>query len=90
MPCYFNDISYIIESDIRQIMSKAKKTTKNKKVRFKSFSSDETSVAKHYDINDINDNFTKMALNLGWNYCNVCSTLVVNVDEDGKCNPPCR
>ncbi len=87
MPSYFNDISYIIESDIRQIMSKAKKKTKNKKVRFKSFSSDETCIAKH---SDINDDFTKMALSIGWNYCKVCNTLVVNVDEEGKCNPPCR
>ena len=88
MPNYFNDISYIIESDIRQQVmlqqkNKIKKKT-TKQVRFRSFSSDKTCIATH------SDNFSQMALRLGWNYCKLCNTLVVNVDEEGKCNPPCR
>lgn len=36
------------------------------------------------------DNFEAMALRLGWSICKECKTLVVNVDKDGNCNPPCR
>ena len=36
------------------------------------------------------DKFEAMALKLGWSVCKQCKTLVVNVDKDGNCNPPCR
>ena len=36
------------------------------------------------------DKFEAMALRLGWSICKECKTLVVNVDKDGNCNPPCR
>jgi hypothetical protein len=29
-------------------------------------------------------------MKLGWSICKQCKTLVVNVDKDGNCNPPCR
>jgi len=36
------------------------------------------------------DKFEAIAIKLGWNICKQCKTLVVNVDKDGHCNPPCR
>ena len=50
MPSYFNDISYIIESDIRRQNMSCKKGKINKTETFQSFSSDETCIAKHSDV----------------------------------------
>lgn len=36
------------------------------------------------------DNFKTIAIKLGWSICKQCKTLVVNVDKEGNCNPPCR
>ena len=36
------------------------------------------------------DKFEEIAIKLGWHVCKQCKTLVVNVDKDGNCNPPCR
>ena len=36
------------------------------------------------------DKFEEIAIKLGWSICKQCKTLVVNVDKDGICNPPCR
>jgi hypothetical protein len=94
MPNFLSDLSLLIENDLKmnRIEQKSKKNKlkksnkKVKKVRFQSFSSDITYIASH--SND-NDNFIKIALDLGWNYCKKCNTLVANVDSEGFCNPPC-